>query len=221
DHQTDEEGNRILAQYQGVELKKGAVVAILTTNKDGKATAERLPLGKYHIEETEASHGYVINETQDAFILEYAGQDIEVVYYDSDFENERQKTALSLIKSSAKEEKVVEKATYGLYAKEKIISAGGKVLVEENALIETQVTDAEGKIIFQADLPLGLYYVKEIKAAPGYLLDEESYDVDFSYQGQDVKVITKTLEVKDEPTITEFSKTDIATGEEVVGAELS
>ncbi|MDO4553664.1 MAG: SpaA isopeptide-forming pilin-related protein [Lachnospiraceae bacterium] len=220
DNQTDAEGNRILATYQGVELKQGAVAAILTTDKEGKAVAEKLPLGKYHIEETQASHGYVLNDTQDAFILEYAGQETELVYHDSEYENERQKTALSLIKTSTKEEKAVEGAEYGLYAKEDVLSAEGEILVEADTLIETQITNAEGKISFTADFPLGNYYVKEIKAAPGYLLDEETYDVDFTYQGQDVKVVTNTLEVKDEPTITEISKTDITTGEEVIGAKL-
>jgi len=220
DNQSNEDGSRKIAWYQGVELKKGAVAAILTTDKDGKATAERLPLRKYHIEETKASQGYVLNETQDAFTLEYAGQDVELVYHDSDFENERQKTALSLIKTSTKEEKTVEGAAYGLYAKEDIISARGDILVEADALIETETTDADGKIAFMADLPLGTYYVKEVEAAPGYLLDKESYEVDFSYQGQGVKVIANTLEVKDEPTITEISKTDITTGEEIEGAKL-
>lgn len=220
DNQTDEAGNRILATYQGMELKQGAVAAILTTDKEGKAAAEKLPLGKYHVEETQASHGYVLNETKDTFVLEYAGQDAELVYYDSDFTNARQKTALSLIKTSTKEEKAVEGATYGLYAKEDIASAEGEILAKADTLIETQTTDAEGKISFTADLPLGTYYVKELEAAPGYLLDEESYEVDFTYQGQGIKVITNTLEVKDEPTTTEISKTDIATGEEVVGATL-
>jgi LPXTG-motif cell wall-anchored protein len=220
DQQTDEAGNRLIATYQGVELKKGAVAAILTTDKEGKAVAEKLPLGTYHVEETQASHGYVINETQDAFALEYAGQETALVYHDSDFSNERQKTALSLIKNSTKEKKTVEGAEYGLYAKEDIVSAEGEILVEADTLIETQTTDAEGKINFVADLPLGNYYVKETKAAPGYLLDEEGYEVDFTYQGQNVKVITNTLEVKDEPTTTEISKTDITTGEEVIGAKL-
>ena len=220
DQQTDEAGKRILATYQGVELKKGAVAAILTTDRDGKAAAEKLPLGNYHIEETQASHGYVLNETQDAFALTYAGQDTELVYHDSDFSNERQKTALSLIKTSTKEEKAVEGAVYGLYAGENIVSAEGEILAEADTQIETQTTDAQGKIAFTADLPLGVYYVKESKAAPGYLLDEGRYDVDFTYQGQNIKVITNTLEVKDEPTTTEISKTDIATGEEVVGAKL-
>lgn len=220
DNQTDEAGNRVIATYQGVELKQGAVAAILTTDKEGKAAAEKLPLGKYHVEETQASHGYVLNETKDTFVLEYAGQDAELVYHDSDFTNERQKTALSLIKTSTKEEKAVEGATYGLYTKEDIVSAEGEVLAKADTLIETQITDAEGKINFTADLPLGTYYVKELEAAPGYLLDEESYEVDFTYQGQGIKVITNTLEVKDEPTTTEISKTDITTGEEVVGAKL-
>lgn len=220
DHQTDEAGNRILASYQGVQLKKGAVAAILTTDEDGKASAEKLPLGKYHIKETQASHGYVLNETQDAFSLEYAGQEVGLVCHNSDFTNERQKTALSLIKASTKEEKAVEGAVYGLYAKEDILSVEGKILAEADTLIESQATDAGGKIAFTADLPLGNYYVKELEAAPGYLLDEESYDVDFTYQGQSVKVIASKLEVKDEPTTAEISKTDITTGEEVAGAKL-
>ncbi len=220
DHQVNGDGSRKLAVYQGITLKKGAVAATLITDEEGKAMADRLPLGKYHIEEVKASEGFVLNTKSDAFSLTYAGQHTELTYHDSDFVNDRQKVALSLIKTSTEEEKAVEGAEYGLFAKEDLKAYDGTVVVKADELIESQITDAEGMLAFESDLPLGYYYVKELSEAPGYYLDEEIYDVDASYQGQEINVIEKTLEVQDVPTITEFSKVDLTTGEEVSGAQL-
>ena len=63
-----------------------------------------------------------------------------------------------------------------------IVTVNGEILVEADSLIESVQTDEEGKAVFEADLPLGRYYVKEIETAPGYLVDESEYEVDFTYQ---------------------------------------
>ncbi|MDD3746299.1 MAG: SpaA isopeptide-forming pilin-related protein [Anaerostipes sp.] len=220
DHQVDDNGNRIIAQYEGVSLEEGSVVAVLTTNQEGKADLKNLPLGKYHVEESVAGDGFVLNTTIDAFALEYAGQDVEIVTHDSDFENQRVKVKVELKKNCEKTEKAVEGATYGLYAEEDIATKAGDVLIEKDSLIEHQVTDEEGTLSFKADLPLGKYYVKELVAAEGYLLDEEVYHLDLTYQGQEKALVLQTLQVTDVPITLEVKKTDITTGEEIEGAHL-
>lgn len=96
----------------------------------------------------------------------------------------------------------------------------GDVLITSGSLVGVAETDENGKAVFDADLPLGKYVVKEIESPEGYLLDETEYPVDFSYQGPEVAKIAKELEVKDTPLIVEVSKTDITTGKELEGATL-
>lgn len=220
DHQVDEEGKRIVAEYEGVSLDEGAVVAVLTTDKEGKANIKNLPLGKYHVEETVASHGFALNKKVDAFELEYAGQDVEIVAHNSDFENQRVKANLSLTKRCAETNRPVEGAVYGLYAAESIKNKDGEVILRKETLIEQQMTDEKGQITFVADVPLGKYYVKEVKAPSGYLLDTEKYDVDLTYQGQSVEVVLESLKVSEVPITLEVKKTDITTGVEIEGAHL-
>lgn len=66
-----------------------------------------------------------------------------------------------------------------------------------------------------------LYYVKEIEAPKGYVNSDEVFDVDASYQGEDVTVIEFTAEFENAPIKVEFSKTDITGEKEIAGAKLS
>lgn len=220
DHQVDEEGNRILEVINDIPASKDAVLATLTTDENGDAFIEDLPLGKYRIEEVTAPVGFVLNEEAKDITLSYADDHTEVVYESVTFANDRTKTQLNLIKSNATNDVPVEGATYGVYNIEDILDEEGEILVEANSLVDKLITDAEGKATSTADLPLGNYYVKEIEAAPGYLVDENEYPIDFTYKDQKVAVITQELAVKETPMIVEVSKSDITTGKELVGASL-
>ena len=94
------------------------------------------------------------------------------------------------------------------------------MLVKADELVDYATTNEEGIADFVSDLPLGLYYVKEIESPPGYVLDQTVYDVDFSSQGQLVATISTELQVKETPIQVEVSKSDITTGKEIVGAIL-
>ncbi len=220
DNQRTEDGTRVLATYQGVDLAEGAVVATVTTDENGQASVQDLPLGSYHLVEVSTVDGYVKNTTEEAFVLAYAGQEVEIVPYEATYVNDRQKVALSLLKTSSVEELAVAGAVYGLYSGADILAGNGDVLVEADTLIEVGQTDEDGCILFTADLPLSTYYIVELEAAEGYLLDEEIYWLDATYQGQDVELIALQLDVTDEPTIVELRKTDITTGEEIPGASM-
>lgn len=220
DHQKDASGNRKIATIGSIAAKKDTVVAVLTTDEKGEAKADNLPLGKYRIVEVTAPVGYVLDESAKQVELTYKDDHTEVVYENAAFTDERVKTQLSIIKKNAVTEIPVEGATYGVYATVDITGKDGSVLVKADSLIESVKTDAEGKAVFEADLPLGRYYVKEIEAAPGYLKDESEYEVDFTYKDPKQAVLTQEIEIKEVPIIVEVSKSDITTGKEITGAKL-
>lgn len=96
----------------------------------------------------------------------------------------------------------------------------GEVVVTKGSLIELGRTDENGKLIFQADLPHAKYNVMEIEKKPGYLDNKEVYYFDAAYTDQMLETISLTSEVENQPTITEFTKTDLTGGQEVEGAKL-
>lgn len=91
----------------------------------------------------------------------------------------------------------------------------------KDTLVEKAATGTDGTCVFVSDLPLGQYYVKEIKAPKGYVLNEEVFKLDASYQGDDVKVIDFLAEFSNYPTKLEISKTDITGEHELKDATLS
>ncbi|MCD8150415.1 MAG: Cna protein B-type domain protein [Clostridiales bacterium] len=213
DHQTDENGNRNLM------YAKGALVATVTTDENGKAVVEDLPLGTYTVKEVTAPEGFVLNTVSQDVEFSYEDQDTAVVKETVSFTDERQKVSISVKKTDAETSKVLSGAVFGLYNAEDIY-VDGRVIMEAGTLIETVESDESGKAVFTKDLPLGQYYVKEITAPDGYLLSDEVVEFDASYQGQDVETITLTSTVTDIPTTIELTKTDLTTGEELPGAHL-
>ena len=113
-------------------------------------------------------------------------------------------------------------ATYGLYARDNITHADGttgvvqynqnsgsineiKLLkgsdlsvknVKANAgtLLATARTDKDGKIAF-GHLYNGKYYIKEIEASEGYLVDPTEYDIDVRYTNQAEALVSKHSDV--------------------------
>ncbi|MFR2592369.1 MAG: SpaA isopeptide-forming pilin-related protein [Butyribacter sp.] len=220
DHQKDENGKRTLEMINGVPASAGAVVATLTTDENGEASMEDLPLGKYQVVEIEAPKGFVLCEEPFPVELTYKDDHTDVVYGNADFVNERVKTKLSVIKTDGVTKNPVEGATYGVFTKEDILDVNGEVAVKADTMVDTAVTTASGQAIFAADLPLANYYVKEVESPEGYVMDDTVYDVDFTYKDPLTAVLEKEITVEETPIIVEVSKTDITTGKELKGATL-
>ena len=81
-------------------------------------------------------------------------------------------------------------------------------------------SDEKGQAGCTLDLPLGSYYVKELKAPAGYVSSNEVLNFDASYQGQDVETVVLKAVKKNQPTTVEITKSDITTGTELDGASL-
>lgn len=197
------------------------LVGSITTDGNGIAQMDNLPLGRYYIVEKEASHGYVLDNEPRYVDLTYRDQDTPLVTYSADWQNARQRVQVEVLKKEKDSDKVLSGAIFGLYAADDIVSSKGKVLLAKDTLIELKTTDEEGKIQFVADLPVdSRYYIKELAAPDGYVTDQEPQEFTFEYQGSGTSVAEYAFTFEDEQTTVELSKADLTDKKELPGASL-
>ena len=214
DYQKDENGNRQLI------YAKDALVTTVSTGEDGKAVAENLPLGAYYVVEKSAPEGFVLNPDRSEVRFVYADQDTPVIEQEVTVGNERQKVAIKVEKQDAENDAVLEGAVFGIYNKDDI-KADGKVIVKADTLLQEMTSEQNGIASCTLDLPLGQYYVKELKAPAGFVSSDEVLEFDASYQGQNVKTVKLKEVKKNQPTTVEVTKSDLTTGVELDGAKLT
>lgn len=197
------------------------LVGSITTDGNGIAQMDNLPLGRYYIVEKETSHGYVLDNEPRYVDLTYRDQDTSLVTYSADWQNARQRVQVEVLKKEKDSDKVLSGAIFGLYAADDIVSSKGKVLLAKDTLIELKTTDEEGKIQFVADLPVdSRYYIKELAAPDGYVTDQEPQEFTFEYQGSGTSVAEYAFTFEDEQTTVELSKADLTDKKELPGASL-
>ena len=197
------------------------LVGSITTDGNGIAQMDNLPLGRYYIVEKETSHGYVLDNEPRYVDLTYRDQDTPLVTYSADWQNARQRIQVEVLKKEKDSDKVLSGAIFGLYAADDIVSSKGKVLLAKDTLIELKTTDEDGKIRFVADLPVdSRYYIKELSAPDGYVTDQEPQEFTFEYQGSGTSVAEYAFTFEDEQTRVELSKADLTDKKELPGASL-
>lgn len=197
------------------------LVGSITTDGNGIAQMDNLPLGRYYIVEKETAHGYVLDNEPRYVDLTYRDQDTPLVTYSADWQNARQRVQVEVLKKEKDSDKVLSGAIFGLYAADDIVSSKGKVLLAKDTLIELKTTDEDGKIQFVADLPVdSRYYIKELSAPDGYVTDQEPQEFTFEYQGSGTSVAEYAFTFEDEQTTVELSKADLTDKKELPGASL-
>lgn len=210
-----------------VLYKAGEVVTTATTDKSGKAQVDNLYLGSYLVRETKAPEGFVVSDKEYNVTLNYKDDHTAIISDSVSYVNERQKVAIDLVKLDDETDTPLSGAEFGLYATEdiygydnepRITDMAKKLVVEKGTLIETSISDDNGQVVFNADLPLGKYEIRELKAPIGYASSDKVIEVDATYQGQDVETIEIEAEFKNSITKVEFSKIDATTSEELEGA---
>ena len=210
-----------------VIYKAGEVVTTATTDKSGKAQVDDLYLGSYLVKETEAPYGMVISDKEYEVTLTYKDDHTAIVSDSVTYLNDRQKVNIDLVKLDDETNTPLSGAEFGLYATEdiygydnepRITDLSKKLVIEKGRLIETAISDDNGQVIFNADLPLSKYEIRELKAPIGYASSDEVIKVDATYQGQDIPTIEIQAEFKNSITKVEFSKVDASTNEELEGA---
>ena len=205
----------------GDYYKKDELVDTITTDDTGIAKLENLPLGKYYVKEKETAEGYVLDGEIREIDLTYRDQDTAVVTFSTDWQNNRQKAEVNVMKTEKDSDRAVEGTVFSLCAKEDITNKDGEVIMEADTVIEEKSTDKDGKLSFSADLPIGFpYYVKETAPAPGFTSEGEVQEFDFTYEGAEQESIPYEFSFENVPTVFEFTKTSLTDGKEVEGAKL-
>ena len=201
------------------------LVGSITTDGNGIAQMDNLPLGRYYIVEKETAHGYVLDNEPRYVDLTYRDQDTPLVTYSADWQNARQRVQVEVLKKEKDSDKVLSGAIFGLYAADDIVSSKGKVLLAKDTLIELKTTDEDGNTVDEwvskeeAHIIKGLivgkkYKMTETKPADGYVTAES---IEFTVEN--TKEVQKH-QMLDDVTKVEISKKDITDSSEVPGAKL-
>ena len=168
--------------------------------------AEKIPFGKYYVQEISTDEHYVLNGEKYLVNFEYMGQDIRTVDIDcGQFVNLLKRGRIEGHKTDDKSEPL-ENAVFGLFRTD------CTEFVESNAIM-TAISDENGYFEFD-DVPYGEYVVREIKAPTGYILSNKSYPVTVCEDGE-----TITIRTVNKPITVEVSKVDVY-GEELIGADM-
>lgn len=178
----------------------------LTTGEGGTIDATLLPHGLFHIREIEAPEGYCL--PADTEIIDFKVDDqgfIGLAAEGSQFSD-----ALALTFENAPT--IVDITKADLTTGTELLGAKLTVTDSKGTVIDTWTSTKEAHLI--TGIAPGTYTLAEVTAPEGYFI---SADVAFTVA--DTGEIQKVV-MEDDYTKTDFSKTDIVTGEEISGAHL-
>ena len=207
-----------------------------TTNNEGIARTEtKLEAGNYKVTEIKVPTGFIQIDGELTFKVDKRNSTLN---YDEDWDawitvtiqNEQPKGNLKLNKKVNLKEDIdttmikdidFTKISFELVARENVIDyADGSVIYEKGKVIGKYNLKDDGTLTVE-NLPMGKYYLKELTTIDGAVLDQTEYDVIFEQTDTTTKEYTVNLNIENETTCIEISKTDITGEEELVGAKLT
>ena len=144
--------------------EKDECISRKVTDENGQIIFNDLPFGKYYIKETNAPAGYVVSKELQNFDIYY--NDEEIYDHTVEIVNKRKVADINITKYEKGSKDRLEGAIFGLYA-------------EDGTLLETVITDKEGKAHFTIDIPVGDYTIKELDAPDGYVKSKDTIKIEF------------------------------------------
>lgn len=172
----------------GKVIPKNGIIETVTCDENGKAVfVTDLPVGaKVYVKEIATDNHYILSDSTYPVTFEYAGQDTAAVKISV---NNGEAITNEIIRGSIIGKKLDEDgfticgALFGLFRENET------EFTEETALATCQSNEI-GIFTFE-NVPFGRWIVREIKAAPAFVLNENSYAVTVS---TDEEVIEITIE---------------------------
>ena len=147
--------------------------------------------------------------------LTYVDQDTTEVTYSTDWQNKRQKVEVSVLKKEKDSDRVLEGAVFALSAKEDITNKDGDVILEAGTVIENKATGEDGKLTFVGGSANRVFLYSEGDfTGAGFATTDEVQEFIFTAESSDKATVSYEFTFEDEPTVFEFTKTSLTTGEE-------
>ncbi|MCX0356079.1 adhesin, partial [Clostridium perfringens] len=170
----------------------------LTSNEDGKINLNGLEYGKYRVDEVSTLWNYVLNKEPLYFEIKENGQVVKL-----EMENKKIRANAELIKIDEDTKRPLKDAEFELWNGEKLVG--------------NYTTNKNGKILVE-NLEAGNYHWVEVKAPEHYEINQDK-DLSFVID-KDGETKTVTVENKVKTGEVDFTKTDVATGENIEGAKI-
>ncbi len=146
-------------------------IAQITTDEEGIAQTELLPIGTYYYQEIDAPDNYIINDDLIKFTITPDEHDIVVTVT-----NQKVQGKLEIYKTDSKTKAPLKGVEFEVYD-------------ELGNVIKTLTTNDDG-YAFIGDLAKGKYYFKETKALDGYIKNDTTYEFNIS---RDLQLVTKNI----------------------------
>lgn len=197
----------------GKVIPKDALLEIASCDKNGKIVFNTdIPVGaKVYVKEVATDSHYILSDSIYPVTFEYAGQNTETVEIAV---NNGEEIENKIIRGNILGKKVDEDgfeiggAVFGLFR------ADETEFTEDTAILISESNEI-GVFAF-SNVPYGKYVVREIKAAPAFVLNETNFEVTIDKDGKTVEIEVENKFITGELEIT---KTDIADGKTLEGVE--
>lgn len=215
------------------------------TNENGEVmTPFTIPVGSYQLEEFEAPFGYIQGDDPIPFEITNTGiyQDgpdgtaiITVIQENQPVKGQVTVSKVGELLVSAEkdsngnytfnyQEGALEGAEFSIYADEDIMAPDGSEVVKykKDTLVATITSGSDGEAVLD-DLYMGKYYVKEVKAPNGFVLNTEIKKFEITYADQNTPIVFRDVDYTDTRQKIDLSgkKLDSDTGVGLKGAEFT
>lgn len=150
--------------------KKGSFIKRLRTDKFGIVIFDELNLGNYYVKETETINGYEIDKNEYYFTLNEIEYNKSIEMYNKLIKND-----VKIIKKDVDTLEGIPNTLISIYN-------------TRNECLESNLTDQKGEVYIN-DLPLGRYYIKEVKSAKGYKLNSDVIEFEIKEKNEIMEFI--------------------------------
>lgn len=158
----------------------------ISINSEGYLITNLLPYGEYKIKEVETANEYELSQI--SFVVEVNQNTVkENNIYEFNFYNTLKRGSINISKIDKDSKKPITGVEFGLYALKNIRSSDGILHYSQDQLIETGITDINGKLTFN-NLIYGDYYLKEINTIDGYSIDNSSKKISLTDKESNITI---------------------------------